>query len=130
MVSISKALRRIKGDLDAVLSATYLADLARELGGRWRERCLSPAVTIQLFVLQILHGNVCCAHAPRLGGKHASASAYCQARLRLPLELLRMLVRRIAARLRRNTGAAGRWRGHRTLLIDGSSCSMPDTPAL
>ena len=26
--------------------------------------------------------------------------------------------------------ADGRWQGHRTWLVDGSSCSMPDTPAL
>ena len=25
---------------------------------------------------------------------------------------------------------AGRWHGHRTLLVDGSGGSMPDTPAL
>ena len=85
MVSITRALRRIKGDLDTLLSETYLAEMARELGCRWRERCLSPAVTIQLFVLQILYGNVCCAHTPRLGGRNVSGSGYCQARMRLPL---------------------------------------------
>ncbi len=29
-----------------------------------------------------------------------------------------------------DTEAIGRWRGHRTFLVDGSSFSMPDTPAL
>ena len=170
MVSISHALRRIKGNLDSLLSETYLAQLARDAGCRWRERRLTPAVTIQMFILQILHGNVCCAHAPRLGGnstatqsgpsshnsmpssshadsasrkpvsasgrpisspsKPATASAYCQARMRLPLDLLRTLLRRIAERLQRSAGADGRWHGHRTFLLDGSSCSMPDTAAL
>jgi hypothetical protein len=130
MVSISRALQRIKGDLDTLLSETYLSNLAREAGCRWRERCLGPAVTIQLFVLQILHGNICCAHAPRLGGRKVSGSGYCQARMRLPLRLLKTLVRRVADRLQKTAGVDGRWHGHRTFLIDGSSCSMPDTPAL
>lgn len=130
MVSITRALRRIKGDLDTLLSETYLAEMARELGCRWRERCLSPAVTIQLFVLQILHGNVCCAHTPRLGGRNVSGSGYCQARMRLPLELLQAVVRRLAERLNRTANEVGRWCGHRLFLIDGSSFSMPDTPEL
>ena len=25
---------------------------------------------------------------------------------------------------------AGRWQGHRTFVVDGSGCSMPETPAL
>ena len=29
-----------------------------------------------------------------------------------------------------DTEAIGRWRGHRTFLVDGSWFSMPDTPAL
>lgn len=130
MVRFTRALRRIKGDLHSLLSETYLTKLARELGCRWRERRLSPAVTIQLFVLQILHGNVCCAHAPRLGGKQVSASAYCQARMRLPHELLRTLVRRMADKQQHNAEQTGYWCGRRTILLDGSSCSMPDTPAL
>jgi len=130
MVSITRALRRIKGDLDTLLSGSYLAEMARELGCRWRERCLSPAVTIQLFVLQILHGNVCCAHTPRLGGRNVSGSGYCQARMRLPLELLQAVLRRLAERLNRTANEVGRWYGHRLFLIDGSSFSMPDTPEL
>jgi hypothetical protein len=130
MVTITRALRRIKGDLDTLLSETYLSNLARELGCQWRERCLSPAVTIQLFILQILHGNVCCAHTPRLARRKVSSSGYCQARMRLPLELLQKVVRRVAERLRATADEVGRWRGHRLFLIDGSSFSMPDTPEL
>jgi hypothetical protein len=38
MVSITRALRRIKGDLDTLPSKTYLAELARELGFRARSK--------------------------------------------------------------------------------------------
>jgi hypothetical protein len=68
MGSISHALRRIKGSLDSLLSENYLSQLARDADCRWRQGCLTPAITIQLFILRILHGNVCRAHAPLLGG--------------------------------------------------------------
>jgi hypothetical protein len=69
-----------------------------------------------------------------------SASAYCQARKRLPLELLRRLCRDVAeaalaggaggAGGARGAGGAGDWLGHRTLLIDGTSFTTADTPGL
>jgi hypothetical protein len=69
-------------------------------------------------------------HVSLLAGRAFSASAFCQARARLPLAVFRALVRNIVHALIPDTEAIGRWRGHRTFLVDGSSFSMPDTPAL
>lgn len=44
MVSITHALRRIKRNLDSLLSEPYLSQLAGDAGCRWRERRLAPAV--------------------------------------------------------------------------------------
>jgi hypothetical protein len=57
-------------------------------------------------------------------------SAYCQARQRLPLAVLRQGVRTVGQRLRQQVGDLYTWCGRRVWLVDGSSCSMPDTPAL
>jgi hypothetical protein len=54
----------------------------------WRDRVLTPVTTMQLFLLQILHGRTACSHLPHLSGLWASAAAYCQARARIPLWLL------------------------------------------
>ncbi len=40
------------------------------------------------------------------------------------------LVKRIGLALQKTTQGTGLWHGHRTVLLDGSGFSMPDTPAL
>lgn len=134
MVSFARVAARVKDDLAALLSAAHLAQLCRDAGMEWRQRVLDPVVTIQVFILQILHGNAACSDLPRIAGLKFTASAWCQARQRLALAALRRLLHETGAPLRERNGDAaghdGLWRGHRTLLVDGSSCSMPDTPAL
>lgn len=68
-------------------------------------------------------------HLPHLSGERFTASAYCQARRRLPLRLLEKLVDRFAGKLD-GTRQVPLWRGHRVLLVDGSGFSMPDTAEL
>ena len=86
--------------------------------------------TIYLFLLQILHGNTACQHTVHFGQWNFTDSAYCAARKRLPLGVLRRLAEWIAERFRTTTTAASTWYGHRVWLLDGSSFSMPDTPEL
>jgi hypothetical protein len=128
--SIYAAVQRIKAEVAQWLTPDAIEQVCREVGYQWRERLLGPATTIHLFVLQILHGNTACAHVPRLGGIDCSGDAYCQARSRLPLAVLQRLLCAVSQRLQPLTQDQGRWRGHRTFLVDGSSVSMPDTPQL
>jgi hypothetical protein len=48
----------------------------------------------------------------------------------LPLELFQRLLAAVIGSLASCRDAAERWCGHRVWLLDGSSCSMPDTPEL
>jgi Transposase DDE domain len=128
--SILTAIRRIKSEVAHWLTPKAIEDVCAAVGHVWRERILDPVTTVHLFVLQILHGNAACAHVPRLGGVGASGEAYGQARARLPLAVFERLLGGIVERLRGPVLDDGRWRGHRTFLADGSSLSMPDTPAL
>ena len=130
MVSIAQALAGIKKDLGRVLSPAHIEQLCRDAGLRWRQRVLDPATTIFVFVLQVLHANMAMTGLPRLSGLQFTPGAYCQARRRVPLAILRRLVRETGRPLAQQSCRAGSWCGHRTFLIDGSSCSMPDTPAL
>ncbi len=135
MVSIRRVLAQIKDDWTAVLSEAHLTRICREAGAIWRHRTLNPVVTIYVFLLQILHGNTAMTHLPRLSGQRFTPAAYCRARKRLPLAARRRL-QETGAPLRTGVGRrdptpdAERWRGQRTWLLDGSSCSLPDTPAL
>jgi hypothetical protein len=129
--NLSAALAKIRSDLAALLDATALRELCRNHCHAWRERLLDPVTTIHLFILQILHGNTACSHLPRLTGREFTASAYCQARSRLPRTVLQALLSRVADVVRPlTTDDDGRWMGLRTFFIDGSGVSMPDTPAL
>jgi Transposase DDE domain len=129
--SILAAVRQIKADIAQFLSPELIREVCDTVGHVWRERVLDPVTTVHLFALQILHGNTACPHVPRLGAVACTGEAYCQARGRLPLAVLRYLLRALSHRLNGDaTLDEGRWHGHRTFHMDGSSCSMPDTPAL
>jgi len=128
--SILDALSRIKADVARLLQATLIEQLCRELGYCWRKRVLTPVVTLHAFLLQVLHGNTACDHVPHLLGGGFTGEAYAQARKRLPLALFERLLAAVIDLLTTCRDEAQRWCGHRVWLLDGSSCSMPDTPEL
>jgi hypothetical protein len=129
--SILAAVQQIKSEVAQFLSHELILEVCVAVDHVWRERVLDPMTTVHLFVLQVLHGNAACSHVPRLGGVACSGEAYCQARQRLPLAVLRYLLRALSHHLGSSTMLdEGRWHGHRTFLVDGSSVSMPDTPVL
>jgi len=129
--SILSAVRQIKAEVAQFLSPQLIREVCEAVGHVWRERVLDPVTTVHLFVLQILHGNTACPHVPRLGRVACTGEAYCQARQRLPLRVLQYLLHSLSHHLGSSAMLDdGRWHGHRTFLVDGSSVSMPDTPAL
>ena len=129
-VSIEQAAMQIKHDVSKAFDAGAIVALCRSIGYSWRTRQFGPVATIQGFLLQVLHGNTACSHVPRLLGKDVTAEAYGMARSRLPLELFQRLLEQVCSRLRECVDTAAGWHGHRVWMMDGSSCSMPDTPEL
>jgi hypothetical protein len=128
---ISTTLQKLRQDLAARLGDDVIRAACRAAGHTWCDSCLlTPAAIIHWFLIQILHGNTALTHVSLLAGRAFSASAFCQARARLPLAVFRALLRGMVRAVIPDTEAIGRWRGHRTFLVDGSSFSMPDTPAL
>ena len=131
VASVTAVLGRFKTEWATQLQPAAIIGACEEAGyTSWRDRVLTPVTTIQLFLLQILHGNTACSHLPHLSGLRFSASAYCQARTKLPLDLFGLLLTRLCASVQPHVSDEGRWHGHRTFLVDGSGCSMPDTPTL
>lgn len=127
MASISARLKKIKGDPSFLIDPHVVERACREVGYTWRERTLDPLCTLQLFALQIAHGNTAISHVVRLAGERFSESAYCQARARLPLSVMHAVLESFAA----GDGApsdrsAGLWCGHRVALMDGTGVSIPD----
>src|SRR5439155_15570329 len=116
--------------------AERLNQLLAERQVAWRDRLLTPAVTLRLFLVQVLSGNVAIAALRQLSGIDFAPSSYCEARRRLPLDVLQSLLRWMNELVERslNAGGAGahakRLGGPRVLVADGSSHSTEDTPEL
>jgi hypothetical protein len=128
---ISTALNALRQDLAAKLGSDFIHAACRAAGHTWCDSCLlTPAAIIHWFLIQVIHGNTALTHVSLLAGRAFSASAFCQARRRLPLAVFRTVLRELVKALVPDTEAIGRWRGHRTFLVDGSSFSMSDTPEL
>ena len=130
--SIAGAVARIKDDLAVALDPAAVERVCRELGHDWRERELDPATTVALFVQQVLHGNCPCSEVRHIAGRPFTASAYCQARARVPLAVYQSLLTEVCDAALPATRQKGHlWLGrNRTFLIDGSTFSMPDTKEL
>jgi Transposase DDE domain len=115
-----------------LLCPHYLAQMGRELGLEWRETPLALPNLVALFARQVARGNCSIPELLRDAQLRVTPEAYCTARMHLPPEVLQHLLRRLSARAEGYLlgQAPLRWNGHRLWHLDGSSFSMPDTPAL
>jgi Transposase DDE domain len=128
--TLTQVVKQFQQDWTSQLEPDAIVTACRSVAYRWRERTLDPVTTIQLFLVQILHGNTACAHLRHFTKCQVTASAYCQARMKLPLTVFEQLLRSVSHALQTEPLEEGRWLGHRPFWVDGSSFSMPDTPAL
>jgi hypothetical protein len=86
--TMTTILRRFTGEWAALLQPETILTVCGETEYTgWCDRLLTPVTTVQLFLLQILHGNTACSHLLHLSGLRCRAAAYCQARAKLPLHL-------------------------------------------
>jgi hypothetical protein len=130
MAGVVAALARLRREPFADLPmAQDLDQLCRQCGHQWRDRLLCPLLTLRLFVLQVLHGNTAIHHLRQLSGIDFAAASYCEARQRLPLEVLTSLLGVMVQWADRGMESM-RWLGHRVLIVDCSSFSMSDTREL
>jgi hypothetical protein len=122
-----------------VIPACALKQWVAEEAGRFRDRIYTPLNTLVLFIEQVLSADHSCVDAVAramsarvaLGQAPCSLNSgpYCKARERLPLGLIQRLGREVAQRVCAQQPQAWRWRGREVKLVDGTTVSMPDTPA-
>jgi hypothetical protein len=121
-----------------VLTEDVLA-VALAVVGRWLDRIFSPVVTLWVFLGQVLDPDHSCraavarlnAHRVATGRRPCSArtGAYCRARQRLPEAFFAAAACGVGRRLDARAEPGWLWRGRRVYLFDGTTVSMPDTPA-
>ncbi len=108
-VTITQVVKQFQQDWTNQLAPEAIRTACRGVAYRWRERTLDPVTTIQLFFVQILHGNTACTHLRHLTKLNVTASAYCQARMRLPLTVFERLLRSVSNALQHEPLDEGRW---------------------
>lgn len=103
------------------------------------EPIYTPPVTLAMFLTQVFDADHSCRQAvARLLAERATLGAptcgagtggYCKARQRLPEDALRQLLRQTGRTLHQRALPSWWWRGRRVKIIDGTTLTMPDTPA-
>lgn len=104
-----------------------------------RERVFPPTTTLAMFLSQALHADRSCqrvvneaAVARLLKGSPTCSTftgGYCRARQRLPLRMVSSLVRLTATLADQKIPDNWRWQGRSVRIVDGTTVTMPDTPA-
>jgi hypothetical protein len=122
-----------------LLGADTIAQALRDERVSFRDRLFSPFATLWVFLSQVLDPDHSCRAgvarfcawraAQHLPPCSADTSAYCQARGRLPEGVLSRLTRLTGRRVHGGMPAPWLWGGHPLKVVDGTTASMPDTPA-
>lgn len=128
--------------IQQLLPANKIEQLCAQVQYPWRDRVLSPAVTVLHMILaalwpeesftarwQVPWAAVTSRH-PELAGLSPSRGTVSKARKRLPLALWEKLFTCVSETAQAWGEAFASWRGHRVVLLDGTCISMPDEPAL
>src|SRR3954454_10519356 len=105
----------------------------------WLDRIYSPLVTLWVFLGQVLSADHSCraaiarllAHRIARGQDPCSAQtgAYCRARRRLPEAFFSAVARAVGHALDAKAMPGWLWKGRRVYLFDGTTVTVPDTPA-
>jgi len=105
----------------------------------WQGWVYTPAVTVWVFLSQCLSADHSCRDAVsrliawRVAQDQqpcsAETGAYCTARGNLPEEAIHQLVRDTGKETEAQADESWLWLGRRVRVVDGSTITMPDTPA-
>jgi hypothetical protein len=140
--SASHQIRRASlAQLDSYMATIFPPQLLSQAdeGLNSRDRIFTLRLTLQCFLYQVLRRGTSCREIVRhVQGLMRTltdtaidegTSAYCQARKRLPLHLVKKLVPLAAQTADRRAGRGGQINGRPVKVVDCSSAKAPDTPA-
>jgi len=137
-------VRKQAGNSDAyaffnLLTSELMLNKVESLLPEHRERLFPPTETLSMFMAQALSADRSCQKAvdeaavKRLaGGLHRCSThtgAYCRARTRLPLDMVRTLTRYTGQGITARAPDRWHWRGRPVRLVDGTTVTLPDTLA-
>jgi hypothetical protein len=119
-------------------SSSHMSEVMSRHAGDFRDRAYAPDVTLMAFCTQLISSDSSCREVVTKLNRDrtksglmpisSSTSAYCQARSRLSLGLIKDLAIESGEFMERAVPSEWLWKGRHLKLIDGSTLSMPDTP--
>lgn len=122
-----------------VLSEDTVSQALTAIEANWNDRIYTPLVTLWVFLSQVISADHSCRGAVARLVAHRAANglpacssntgAYCQARNRLPEKFFSILACLVGRALDSQVDSTWLWKGRRVYMFDGSTLSMPDTPA-
>jgi len=120
-----------------LLTGPQLLEGVEHLLPAHRERLFPPTETLSMFPAQVLSADGSCRQAVNdaalkrvIGGLprcSASTSAYCQARARLPTEMISALTRQVGGMFAENAPSWWHVQNRPVRLVDGATMTMADT---
>jgi len=125
-----------------VLPDRAIKAACRAAGWRYRKRLITPVVTVLHMVVSAiwpeesfasswqLLWDTMVSRLPSAQGRSPGSGTVAKARGRMPLEVWKNLFSWLAEQGQKLSDPVASWRGHRVVLLDGTSVSMPDFPAL
>jgi hypothetical protein len=137
--AVAEARRRDDLYFAGLLAEERITDVFGAARSFWHAWIYTPAITIWVFLAQCLSPDHSCREAVArliawrlaqgLSPCSADTGAYCTARDAVPEEVCRQLAHQTGREVDEDAPGAWRWHGHRVLDVDGSTLTMPDTPA-
>lgn len=122
-----------------LLTSDALLDTVEQLLPAHRERLYPPTETLSMFLAQAMSADRSCQNivnqtaVQRLAGGlpvgSTATGAYCLARQRLPLDMVSGLTQHLGKLIDAQVPDTWRWQGRRVRIVDGTTLTMPDTPA-
>jgi putative transposase len=143
--SLARVANKLESDpeqslvFERFLPASEVAEICERLGYGFRERVYTPVTTLWMFLGQTLSPDHSCRDAVhRLNAWRvergqpkvdSNTTAYCEARQRLPENVVAELAKRSGRRCQELFGQDWLWKGRCVKMADGFTLTMPDTPA-
>lgn len=122
-----------------LLSKSTVESACRCCDHEWRDRIYTPWITLSMFLSQVLSSDQTCDQAVDRLQKYryeqglskiaTETTSYCDARIRLPERVFSELVRQIGQSIHQKAKESWLFHNRAVKIIDGSTVSMPDTPA-
>lgn len=126
-------------DFFNLLTGDELLNKVEALLPEHRERLFPPTETLSMFLAQAMSADRSCQNSVNqaavkrlIGGlTHCSThtGGYCRARQRLPVAMVSGLTQQLGGMIDEQVPDQWRWQGRRVRLVDGTTVTMPDTPA-